>query len=166
MITLTKLKRAGGEETPRFEAVLMFESAPVAFVSNSGTGGACRIDWIEGRSGTARVRVLDWARVEAARLSPDLFKLDDLVTPNDCEGALDYLVLVEVSIVDASKKLDKKCAKATLYRLRGEKPGVYRVYPKPFTPDSFALTDPRVAVVLNTLSSRDRVLRIDTQEAT
>jgi hypothetical protein len=39
---LTKVSRAGGDETPRFEAVLCRVGQPVAHVSNGGEGGAHR----------------------------------------------------------------------------------------------------------------------------
>jgi hypothetical protein len=40
--SLSCVKRAGGDETPRFEAVLVHHDRRIAFVSNGGEGGAHR----------------------------------------------------------------------------------------------------------------------------
>lgn len=39
---LTKVHRAGGDETTRFDSVLVLDGRPVAYVSNGGEGGAHR----------------------------------------------------------------------------------------------------------------------------
>ncbi|MGV8977238.1 MAG: hypothetical protein ACOH17_04270 [Cellulomonas sp.] len=44
---LTRVKRAGGDETPRFEATLVHDRRPIAFVSNGGEGGAHRIQPVD-----------------------------------------------------------------------------------------------------------------------
>lgn len=48
--SLIKVKRAGGEETPRFEAVLVKDATPIAVVSNSGEGGSHRVRPFNGGS--------------------------------------------------------------------------------------------------------------------
>lgn len=45
LIKLRNVKRAGGEETPRFEAVMYIKDRPVAIVSNGGTGGCSVFHW-------------------------------------------------------------------------------------------------------------------------
>ena len=44
---LSKAKRAGGDESVRFAAVLVIDGRPVAHVSNGGEGGCHRIDPVD-----------------------------------------------------------------------------------------------------------------------
>jgi len=110
MITLTKIKLAGGDETPRFEATVCWNGKPVGIATNGGTGGASRVWWAVTR--TVRpprrgvlvlddgVTCTDKATVEAVmreaarvakKLEPDLFaKLDP-----EQAGPLHYVGLWE-----------------------------------------------------------------------
>ena len=95
MITLTKIKVAGGEETPRFDAVLNWNGAPVALVSNAGHGGACHVLWQAKLNGPptpmpTRTAVLRAALELAQREEPELFAAAGPMT------ALDYVLVSEV----------------------------------------------------------------------
>lgn len=154
--TLAKVKMAGGEETPRFEAMLVVDGVEVAHVSNGGTGGANRFYWNGGE--TTRARVWPLLVKKALESVKDDARYPDLY--------VDSMIFAEIDVVALAKRLDRACAKFTLYRLHGDKVGHYREYRTPYTPELTVNRDARVAVVLNTLSSRERARRVlNVQEA-
>lgn len=160
MITLSKLKRAGGEETPRFEAFLHFNGREIARVANGGTGGACSFWWLFPQED--RGLLFSWSLDEARRRQPKLFRDTGLTSMTRGAEALDFLVMDEVEIAALSAKLDRACRTKTLVRFWGDEEGRYREIPIKY--DSKHRVDPRVSVTLNTLEPRERALRIRTTE--
>jgi hypothetical protein len=154
MITLAKVKMAGGEETPRFEAVLLWHGAPVALVSNDGNGGACRVYW-RGKAGGAQTpdatidAVYDAA---VAQQEPGSFAAKSRTL------ALDFVILEEVEIFQIAKKLDRACAKSILFRTPGQGQGEYFVARGTPSPEVLAAIVKRhpAATILNALPSRER----------
>jgi len=175
MITLTKIKLAGGDETPRFEATLCWNGKPVAAVSNGGTGGACRVWWaaparrIEDVVVTYRdtiLAVLREASREAKRLEPALYAhLDPEADPfarHDGEDALSFVCMHEVELSRHIKALDRACKSRVLTRCPGQAEGAYYTISVPPTPAEIAGVKSRYPghIVLNELSSRERAERI------
>jgi hypothetical protein len=165
MITLTKLKVAGGEETPRFEAMLSFNGREIARVSNGGTGGSCSFWWLHPHED--RSLLFSWATEQASREEPTLFgpaAHTEHYKPGG-EEALDYLVLGEVELAGTMKRLQRQMKGKTLIRFWGEKESVYRSINIAYVPGGrHPGNDPRVAVCLNALSLRDAALRLRTAE--
>lgn len=159
-LTLTKLKTAGGEETPRFEARLHFNGREVALVSNGGTGGSCTFYWTHPKED--RSLLFSWAREEAARQEPSLFGEGRRVISG--EEALDFLVLIEVDLAASAKRLVRAMKTRTLVRFFGDEVGVYRSIPIAYVPGRSPANDPRVSVCLNALDPRDAALRLRTAE--
>lgn len=175
MITLTKLKLAGGEETPRFEATVCWNGKPVGIATNGGTGGASRVWWATSVGRTALVdtyaTTIEAVMREAARLAkkaePGLFAKLDPEQPGPLhyvglwEEALDFVLMHEIELAGHAKALDRACKTHTVVRLHGAKPGQFwRV--RGATPADLARErgKPDVAVVLNDLPSRDRAERL------
>lgn len=167
MIELRKLKRAGGEETPRFEAVLAFNGREVAHVSNGGTGGATRFDWINPREDLTLL--FTWAVAEARRRQPDLFN-----GPEHAAAAIDYLVMDEVEIAPVAKRLARQFRTHLCVRFYGQGEGRYHAIPFQYLEPDVSVrapaemvrspSDPRVACHLNALSPHDAALRLRTEE--
>lgn len=183
MITLTKLKLAGGDETPRFEATVCWHGKPVGIATNGGTGGACRVWWTPGPVADAKswgaamkraipvtpqdtiLAVLREASRQAKRLFPDLYAhLDPEADPfarYDGEDALSTVLMHEVELAGHARSLDRTCKTHTVVRLYGAKPGqLWQV--RGATPADLARerSKPDVAVVLNDLPSRERAERL------
>jgi hypothetical protein len=176
MITLTKLKRAGGDETPRFEATLCWNSKPVAVVSNGGTGGRCRVWWAPpGNKPPDRdtvLAVLREASRQAKRLHPDLFRhIDPEADPfarYDGEAALDTVLMHEVELAGLAKALDRACKTKIVLRTPGQRAGAYLVISVP--PTAHEIADVRrrypCCVVLNEMPLRERAERVMSGEPT
>ena len=173
MITLTKIKHAGGDETPRFEAVLCWHGKPVAAVSNGGTGGPCRVWWaaparrVEGIVATDKATqeaVLREAVRIAKEVEPSLFaKLDPEHDPLGLrQDALDYVCMREVELVRLARSLDRACKTKVLTRKPGQPAGAYCTVSVPPTAHEIAEVRRRYPshIVLNNLSSRDRAERL------
>lgn len=65
---LTKVRRAGGQETVRFEAVLTHHGVPLAHVTNGGEGGSHRYDPTAPTGGWEAIRTFEqYAAVWNAR---------------------------------------------------------------------------------------------------
>lgn len=167
MITLTKLKTAGGEETPRFEAMLSFNGREIARVANGGTGGSCSFWWL--RPQEDRSLLFAWATEQASREEPTLFGRaahTEHYKPTG-EAALDFLVLGEVELAGTIKRLQRAMKTKTLVRFWGEKANVYRSINIAYVPGGkHPGNDPRVAVTLNALTPRGAALRLRQAELT
>jgi hypothetical protein len=169
VITLTKLKLAGGEETPRFEATICWRGKPIGVASNGGTGGPSRVWWAVGRGGVTDKATVEAVMREAARVAkrfePNLFAKLDPEAPGPYVGrwedALDLVLMHEIELVGHVKALDRACKTHTVVRLHGAKPGQFWKM-RGATPDDLARARAQrdVAVVLNDLSSRDRAERL------
>lgn len=178
MITLTKIKLAGGEETPRFEAQVCWQGKPVGVATNGGTGGPCRVWWGVARKGAPDGFVvtpkatIDAVLREAARLAkraePDLFSdLDpDQVEPPvyiaSWEEAMSFVLVHEIVLSRHIKALDRACKSRVLTRCPGQAEGAYYTIGVPPTPAEIAAVRRRYPghVVLNELPSRERAERI------
>lgn len=110
-ITLTKVKTAGGEETPRFEARLAVDGVEVAIVTNGGTGGANRYHWLDEHRYPGLVAQIETLakQVTGATFEP----LDALV----------FQLLDEIAL---AKRLKRTMKTKHVFRLVGDKPGEYR----------------------------------------
>jgi hypothetical protein len=157
VITLTKIKTAGGEETPRFDAVLNWHGAPVALVSNAGHGGACHVLWQAKLNGPptpllTRTAVLRAALELAQREEPELFAA---ASP---AAALDYVLVSEVETERLVRSLDRLVKKSVAFRAPGQAPGTYYTTRGPLTPALRAEIHRRHpgATILNDLSPRER----------
>lgn len=162
-ITLSRLKTAGGEETPRFEATLVFNGNPVAVVSNDGNGGPCRYHWSTRPDGGDIGRACrKEAQSVAHKEEPRLFKADE----GDDEGALDYVIFGEIELVALAKRLDRTCKGKIVLRETGQAPGSYMTVSVAYSTEAAERLrkDPKVAVILNELPSRERALRVRTAE--
>lgn len=173
MITLTKIKYAGGDETPRFEAVLCWHGKPVAAVSNGGTGGPCRVWWaaparrveeIVATDKTTQEAVLREAARIAKEVEPSLFaKLDTEHDPLGLrQDALDYVCMREVELARLAKSLDRACKTKVLLRTPGQPAGAYCTISVPPTAHEISEVRRRYPghVVLNDLASRARAERL------
>jgi len=164
---LTKIKEAGGEETPRFCAVLTLDGVPVAHVSNDGCGGSCRVDGMKGPLDSKTLkRIEDAAVLLVADVRPPTSNLsEETLRSLDLDTAI-FRLLDRTAL---AKKIDRACKSKTLLRHRGDDAGVYRVASVFYMPGSPATEsirkDPRVAVILNELSSDERAVRVMSKEA-
>jgi hypothetical protein len=157
-ITLRKLRRAGGEETPRFEAIVVHDGRDVATVSNGGTGGPCRFRWSADPAATllAAVRL-------AAEQWPDLYaRLSAAPSRDAAEDALGTVCMHEVEVMRLAKILDRAAKTKVLLRESGQPVGVYHTVSVP--PTEHEITEVRrrypTYTVLNSLPSRDRAERV------
>jgi hypothetical protein len=64
---LVSYKSAGGDETPRFEAIITLNGKKIAYVSNGGTGGSNMTQPFAAQGGWAAIRTLEDFAAEWAK---------------------------------------------------------------------------------------------------
>jgi hypothetical protein len=109
-VELKSIKEAGGEETPRFEAVLWLDGVKAAVVSNDGRGGSNRYHWFDQEFGRSLMRE-EFAIYAKEQLPNEKFEVEDQII---------YGLLDEAA---SKKKLKRLCGKKTLAHLPGQRYG-------------------------------------------
>jgi hypothetical protein len=85
--SLSSVKRAGGDETARFEAVLLHDGRPIAHVSNGGDGGSHRYQPVDAGG---------WAEIEAFGLYAAGWNASsDLAGIEDADQLVSRLLMVD-----------------------------------------------------------------------
>jgi hypothetical protein len=109
-----KTNRALSEETLYFSAKLFVDGKLAATVANRGTGGCNTYSWV---SKETEARVNAWANQQ------------DLEFKFEC---LDQIIDKLLSSAEVAARLRRLCRKETLFRLRNDKQGAWRVVKKPY----------------------------------
>ena len=147
-IELKKVKIAKylSEETTAFAAQLWVDGEYIADVSNDGHGGNNRIDHrFDGKGLNTRDKVQAfeaWCETQP---------------PNQSEyGSLDMNSDLYISLMvddhQEQQQIKRWCKTKTVVRLKGDKPGEFQVYKKPYDPE-FAQrirnTEPKLLEIVN-----------------
>jgi hypothetical protein len=132
--TVRKVKKFMGREGHGFNAELVRDGVPVAFVLNNADGDCHRFDWYD-KSGRETIDVSDYPH-EAQRLA-SVFPgeaalrghiLGRTMTILGEEHRLtpDMFVAELIDNHEFTLVMRRRCKKSTCYRLKGQKPGEYK----------------------------------------
>lgn len=115
---LKKIKQAGGEETPRFEAQIFADGKKIGIVYNEGCGGCCFYRFDKQEEGKLFDEfIADWA-----------VKNNEDFEPND------MWVYARMDDEEEKRKLKRWSKTKTPFRLKGMEKGAWRVLGSPYSP--------------------------------
>lgn len=112
-----KLHPRLSEETNCFEADVFWNGKKAGFASNTGKGAPNLYDWVSKEIGD---EIMAWAEQQPTEFNFE--KLDQIVDRIVCDE-------------DMAQQLAKMCKKGLAYRLKSDKPGVWKILGEPFTPE-------------------------------
>jgi hypothetical protein len=124
--SLVKIRLAGGEETPRFEATVVKHLdtgatiTGLAFVSNGGMGGCCHWHWCN--KGAEE----EFAAFIKAKYPDEKFEPEDTWA----YGQLDAF--------EHTRRLMRMSLKRTVFSVEGDKADEFRTLSRPYAPDVLA----------------------------
>ena len=120
MYSLRKVKTFKGYEGQGFNAELLRDGRPVAFVIDSAQGGEFEYQWY-GSGNVEMLKLREFAKVQPA------------VKSGDVELAMDMDLYVGTLLDSHLEDMQKRswCKTKCVFRLKGDKDGEYRTIPVP-----------------------------------
>lgn len=136
------VKTFQGMEGPGYNCTLYLGKRRVAHAIDSGDGGDILLRWID-RSKRLPYETEDWeGRPVTVRLYPDELsyrRFCDAQPPRELEGMslkvdMGWMTSILVDRYEEARQLRRWCKDKTLFRLRGDDPGKWRVLDQKFQP--------------------------------
>lgn len=126
---LVRIKQAGGDETPRFEAWITCDGATMAQVWNDGNGGCngYRYATREAEAALTEFGQAWWNASGARAKQVEFFKANGMPEHDGSNPeALDSWVFDEMDSIKLKRALTRASKTKTLFRLAGDPEGSYR----------------------------------------
>lgn len=131
--TVTAIKLAGGEETPRFQANIYKDGKKIGYVYNEGCGGCCFFRFfIENDEKEFLTFIEDWAKAKLASCKPEdkiLYTMEESDT-----WVYEWIDKFEAQKIHKAfeAKLRKMSKTKTLFRLKSDQPNSWRSVLSPY----------------------------------
>lgn len=143
MFTVKNIKEFRGMEGVGFNADLYMDGKKIAFVIDDANGGPYNFEWLDYKAPRVNGEFLDWQGKPAERMMTPFEKsFNDFVknytskelTENKLTPDMDIVIGDLVDAACTAKKFKRICKTKTMFRLKGDASGDYRVMNLLFTP--------------------------------